>query len=100
MPSEVDTFLLGADSRLDLSNTETVLQSGHGVLVYTDGATDVRREGALLGLEGLSELLHPHILLPARTIVSRVEKAILEWTDGPIRDDLCLLVLRPRQGGA
>ncbi len=95
-----ETFLLGAADGLDLTNHEARLQGDDGVVVYTDGATDVRRRGDTLGLEGLARLLDPHCRLPARSVVSRVEKAILEWTDGPIRDDLCLLVLRPRQDSA
>lgn len=90
------TYLLGADADLVLSNCETSLQSGQGVLVYTDGATDVRREGAALGPGGLSRLLAPLAKSPPTALVSRLEKAILEWADRPIQDDLCVLVLKPR----
>jgi len=93
------TFLLGADAELELSNMEAFLGRGDGVVIYTDGATDVRREGELLGLDGLAGLLSPLAELPARTIVSRIEAAVLEWADAPIRDDLCLLVLKPREHG-
>jgi serine phosphatase RsbU (regulator of sigma subunit) len=90
------TFLLGADRDLTLANTESHLEPGDGVVIYTDGATDVRQRDALLGLDGLSRLLEPLVELPAHGIVSRVEQAILDWADGPIRDDLCLLVLKPK----
>ncbi len=44
---------------------------------------------------------YPILLAPvahesAGSMVAEAERAILDWTDGPIRDDLCLLVLRPR----
>lgn len=93
---EGSTFLLGAEAELLLRNGEISLLSGDGILVYTDGATDVRREGKLLGLEGLSGLLAPLMKLPAAEIVSQVERAILDWAEKPIHDDLCLLVLKPR----
>jgi len=96
---ENSTFLLGADADLVLSNTEARLERGDGVVIYTDGITDVRREGELLGLAGLAKLLAPLVELPAATIAARVEAAILEWTDAPIRDDLCLLVLKPKEQG-
>jgi serine phosphatase RsbU (regulator of sigma subunit) len=96
LPLSSDTFLLGADADLTLHNSEVSLQDSEGVVIYTDGATDVRREGALLDLAGLSRLLAPLAKLPARAMVSQVEKAILEWADEPIRDDLCVLVLKPR----
>jgi serine phosphatase RsbU (regulator of sigma subunit) len=96
LPSEGPTFLLGADSDLTLNNQEITLGRGDGVLVYTDGATDVRRDGAMLGLDGLSRLLSPLVGLPAAAMVSQIEAGILEWAEGPIRDDLCVLALRSR----
>ncbi|HEX5714001.1 MAG TPA: PP2C family protein-serine/threonine phosphatase [Solirubrobacterales bacterium] len=90
------TFLLGAEAGLVLDNAEAQLEPGDGVVIYTDGATDVRRAGALLGLDGLTRLLRPLAGLSARSFVGEVEKAILGWADGPIRDDLCLLVLKPK----
>jgi serine phosphatase RsbU (regulator of sigma subunit) len=90
-----ETFLLGAKRSLDLSNTDTVLDGDDGVLIYTDGATDVRQNGSFLGLEGLSRLLSPLTSLPAVEMMTRAEQAILSWTDVPVRDDLCLVVLKP-----
>lgn len=89
------TFLLGADATLSLRRVDTSIEGEEGVVVFTDGATDVRREGRLLGLEGLARLLEPFARLPPAAMVSEAERAILEWTDEPIRDDLCLLALRP-----
>jgi serine phosphatase RsbU (regulator of sigma subunit) len=93
---EGSTYLLGAEADLALSNGEAALAGDDGVLVYTDGATDVRQGDELLGLEGLSRLLAPLTKLPAAEIVSQVERAILDWAEKPIQDDLCLLVLKPR----
>ncbi|HXQ88344.1 MAG TPA: PP2C family protein-serine/threonine phosphatase, partial [Solirubrobacterales bacterium] len=47
------TFLLGAEPSLELENTESLIEAGEGIVVYTDGATDVRREREMLGLDGL-----------------------------------------------
>ncbi|HEU4737243.1 MAG TPA: PP2C family protein-serine/threonine phosphatase [Solirubrobacterales bacterium] len=90
------TYLLGADAELALSNGETTLAGGDGVFLYTDGATDVRRGRKPLGLDGLVQLLAPLTAAPAGEIVSQVERAILGWAEKPIRDDLCLLALKPR----
>jgi serine phosphatase RsbU (regulator of sigma subunit) len=88
------TYLLGAEPGLGVSNRETSLAPGEGVFAYTDGATDVRGDGAMLGLEGLLRLLEPLAGLPAEPLVRQAEKAILDWTTVPIRDDLCLLALK------
>jgi serine phosphatase RsbU (regulator of sigma subunit) len=90
------TFLLGADDRLLLENTESSIAGSEGLVVYTDGATDVRRGRQILGLEGLTGMLAPLSGLAARVIAAEVEREILAWADRPIRDDLCLVVLKPR----
>jgi serine phosphatase RsbU (regulator of sigma subunit) len=52
----------------------------------------------MLGLDGLREMLAPLSELAARAIAGEIERAILAWADRPIRDDLCLLVLKPERG--
>lgn len=90
------TYLLGADAELELANREARLGPDEGVFAYTDGATEVRRAKTALGLTGLRALLTPVAGQPAQAIVSRTEREILEWAEKPIRDDLCLLALKPR----
>ncbi|MDQ2630571.1 MAG: serine/threonine-protein phosphatase [Actinomycetota bacterium] len=96
LPADGSTFLLGAEETIELENTESSVEGSEGLVVYTDGATDVRRGREMLGLEGLTGLLAPLSGLAARVVVSEVERAILAWADRPIRDDLCLVVLKPK----
>ncbi|HET9198879.1 MAG TPA: PP2C family protein-serine/threonine phosphatase [Solirubrobacterales bacterium] len=96
LPVAGTTFLLGARKALELRNAECSLAGGNGLVVYTDGATDVRREGEMLGLGGLARVLAPLNGLAARVIAAEAERSILGWADRPIRDDLCLLVLKPK----
>ncbi|HWA53315.1 MAG TPA: SpoIIE family protein phosphatase [Solirubrobacterales bacterium] len=91
------TFLLGADAELELHAGHTLLNPGEGALIYTDGATEIRRDGKLLGFEGLSRLLGPLSPLAATDLASRAEAALLDWTDEALRDDLCLLVVKPKR---
>ncbi len=95
LPPDGSTFLLGAEESLELENTASTLGGSEGLVIYTDGATDVRRGREMLGLEGLREMLAPLSGLAARAIAGEIERAILVWADRPIRDDLCLLVLKP-----
>jgi serine phosphatase RsbU (regulator of sigma subunit) len=92
------TFLLGAEADLVLENTETSIAGSEGLVVYTDGATDVRRGKEMLGLDGLARILAPLSGLAARVIAGEAERSIVGWADSPIRDDLCLLVLKPKTG--
>lgn len=97
LAGEGPTQLLGVKEDLSLLNAELVLDRDGGVLVYTDGATDLRqRRGSPLGLEGLQRLLAPLSGLPARALVAEIESALIAWTGRSIRDDLCVLVLKPR----
>jgi serine phosphatase RsbU (regulator of sigma subunit) len=96
LPAEGSTFLLGAEESLQLENVECPLEDGAGLVVFTDGATDVRQGKEMLGLDGLRGVLKPLVGLGARLIVAEVERAILAWADRPIRDDLCLVVLKPQ----
>ena len=52
----------------------------------------------MLGLDGLRGMLVPLTGLSARVMVSEVERALLAWADRPIKDDLCLVVLKPEPG--
>jgi serine phosphatase RsbU (regulator of sigma subunit) len=96
LPRAGTTFLLGADGDLSLRNAEIPIGPEGGVMIYTDGATDVRREGKPFGLDGLLSALTPLSRLPAKPLAEGIQAAILGWTDEAIRDDLCLLVLRPK----
>lgn len=90
------TLLLGVSADLELATASTELDRTDGVLVYTDGATDVQQGETRLGSDGLSRLLAPLVAMPARVLVKEAHKAVLGWADKPIRDDLCILVLRPK----
>jgi serine phosphatase RsbU (regulator of sigma subunit) len=93
---EGGTFLLGVRADLPLVTTDVTLDRSHGVLVYTDGATDVQQGETRLGSDGLSRLLGPLVRLPARVLAQEAHRAVLGWADTPLDDDLCILVLRPR----
>jgi serine phosphatase RsbU (regulator of sigma subunit) len=96
-----ETLLLGVREDLELTATEIQLgPADDGVLVYTDGATDVRQESARLGVDGLARLLTPLANLPAPALAREAQRLVLEWADKPIDDDLCLLVLRPKPAPA
>lgn len=93
---EGGTLLLGVSAELPLTTAEVELERSHGVLVYTDGATDVQQGETRLGSDGLSRLLGPLVRLPARVLAREAHKAVLGWADAPLSDDLCILVLRPK----
>jgi serine phosphatase RsbU (regulator of sigma subunit) len=88
------TSLLGVQRSLSVSTMELGLDRTAGVLAFTDGATDLRLGGTLLGLEGLTAALTPFADLPADRFAADAKGCLLEMGDQPLPDDLCLLVLR------
>jgi serine phosphatase RsbU (regulator of sigma subunit) len=90
------TLLLGVQPELLLQTASRRLGADDGVLAYTDGATDVRQGGILLGREGLLRMLEPLGGLSARALVQELERRVIAWSDGSIADDICILVLRPK----
>jgi len=90
------TLLLGVSAELPVATASITLERSDGVLVYTDGATDVRQGDTRLGSDGLARLLAPLVKLPSRVLVQEAHKAVLGWADRPLDDDLCILVLRPK----
>jgi serine phosphatase RsbU (regulator of sigma subunit) len=88
------TSLLGVQRSLSVSTVELGLGPDTGVLAFTDGATDLRLGGDLLGLDGLTRTLAPFAHLPADRFAADAKGRLLAIGDQPLPDDLCLLVLR------
>ena len=90
------TLLLGVEPELTLQTRTVELASDGGILTYTDGATDIRgSDGWALGQAGLVTLLEPFARMDAEQLIAAAEEAILGWAWTPIKDDLCLLAMRP-----
>ena len=65
-----------------------------GVLLYTDGLTEARRDGELFGLEGVSAVLAElHNPSPSQAVTS-LRARVAEFADGALTDDLCMLAAR------
>ncbi len=93
------TQLLGLELDLPLHTSETRLDPREGVVAYTDGATDLRiGDDEMLGPGGLREILRPIAHLPAERLVKEVESALIERAHRSIKDDICILALRPAAG--
>jgi serine phosphatase RsbU (regulator of sigma subunit) len=70
------------------------IKAGEGVVLYTDGLTEARHDGAFLGLDAVSatlaDLLEPS---PAEAIAALRARAA-SFAYGSLTDDLCLLAAR------
>ena len=73
-----------------------VLRPGDAMLSYTDGASERRRGEQMLGDDGLAQLLTGCKALTAAGITARIRRGVEQFGDGPLGDDMALLVLRAK----
>jgi serine phosphatase RsbU (regulator of sigma subunit) len=70
------------------------LEPGDVALFYTDGVTESHRSGDLFGEERLAAALAGCAGLDAGGVADRIERAVEDWNDGPLRDDVAIVAVR------
>jgi PAS domain S-box-containing protein len=88
--------LLGVLPEVRLNDTPITLHSGDLLLLYTDGVTEARGPGGMLGSEELAALLVSCAGMDAISVAARIESAALEIQEGNPRDDIAILAVRIR----
>jgi serine phosphatase RsbU (regulator of sigma subunit) len=87
--------LLGVLSEgLDFYDDSVLLAPGDTFLAFTDGASERRRGTLMLEPEGLADVLRGCHGLSAAGVAARVTRAVEEFGDAPLSDDMAILVLR------
>jgi GAF domain-containing protein len=84
--------LLGVLDDVDLAEDHVILDPGDALVLYTDGVTERRHQGAMFGEQNLLNCLHQAAGMPATAIADLVESAVQQF--GVARDDLAVLVVR------
>ena len=64
------------------------------LVLYTDGVTEARRDGELLGERRLLEIVEGLRGRSAQEVTDGVRDAASEFADGRLRDDMQVVVLR------
>jgi serine phosphatase RsbU (regulator of sigma subunit) len=85
--------LLGLLPEIPLVEAATELGPGDALVLYTDGVTEAHRGHQLFGDEGLSAVLTGCAGSGAEAVADAVQRAVQEFTHGPRRDDVAVLVL-------
>ena len=84
--------LLGTDIDPLLADVTVELELGDVLVLYTDGVTEVRRRRTeIFGTRELTELLSTCAGLAPDAVAERVEAAVLEASEGRLRDDMAIL---------
>jgi sigma-B regulation protein RsbU (phosphoserine phosphatase) len=65
-----------------------------GVLLYTDGLTEARRDGDFFGTEGVSAVLGELKSHSPSEVIAILRTRVAEFAYGNLTDDLCMLAVR------
>jgi GAF domain-containing protein len=88
--------LLGTDIDPLLADVTVELAQGDVLVLYTDGVTEVRRHRTeVFGTAELVELLSGCGGLTPDEIAGRIEQAVLNASEGRLRDDMAILAFGP-----
>jgi serine phosphatase RsbU (regulator of sigma subunit) len=88
-------MVLGATPKAKIGEWEAQLYQGDAIVFYTDGITEARSpDGEFFGEQRLKDLCVQCAGLSAEEIVENVERGVMAFQRGELRDDIALLVLR------
>jgi serine phosphatase RsbU (regulator of sigma subunit) len=86
--------VLGLMERVDIKDTNALLQPGDALVMFTDGVTEARSGDHMLGIHGLRTTLAGCRGLEADAIAERVAKTALDFQKDQQRDDMAIVVIR------
>ncbi|AEW96885.1 MULTISPECIES: SpoIIE family protein phosphatase [Streptomycetaceae] len=86
--------LLGVIDDLELVEQSVTLDPGDVLLCVTDGVTERREGGRMLGDDGLAEVLAQSTGLTAGAVAARVQRAVERFAAEPPSDDMAILAMR------
>jgi phosphoserine phosphatase RsbU/P len=76
----------------------TELESGDRIVLYTDGITDVfDSRGEMLKVEGVQNFVRETALLPFNEMKQGILNRVAAWRDGPLVDDVSLVLVEVHQ---
>ncbi len=88
--------LLGVLDRPELVDRPIELEDGDVVLFYTDGVTEPFDRAGVPAEARIVSVLWACAEEDAAAIARRIEREVVEFTEGPPRDDVAIMVLRVR----
>ena len=87
--------IVGIDADVEYGQSRAILEPDDVLLLYTDGATEAAdRQGAMLGDEGLEQILAEIHARPVDEICRTVLRRVDEYRESPDQDDVTVLALR------
>jgi PAS domain S-box-containing protein len=95
---ELRGTLVGALRPARFADYELALADGDLLLLYTDGAIELRRHDLAFGEQQLAQVLRETAGQPAERVVDALDRRIRELQGGAARDDVALVVVAATGG--
>ena len=86
--------LLGVFPDPELDDELADLEHGDSLILYTDGVIGTPSKGMVMTEERVARMLEPLGGHSASDIAERLERAVIEFQGGTLRDDVAIVVLR------
>ena len=94
---EIGGPLLGALPGVEYRTGHTHIEQDESIVLYTDGLTEARSpEGVFYGEDRLSSFLASNRDAAPQDLATRLFEEVRDFSGGKLRDDIAVLVLRPR----
>jgi serine phosphatase RsbU (regulator of sigma subunit) len=91
---EAPGLVLGIEPGQPYEELRRPFMPGDGVVLYTDGVVEARRDGELYGEARLDKLLAQNRGLTAQALAEAALEACHRWVGGDLRDDCAIVVVR------
>jgi Stage II sporulation protein E (SpoIIE) len=85
---------LGFDHELKITSQHAPLAQADAILLYSDGLYEARGHGQRFGLARVIAAISAPTVPPAAEIIANLRAEVLQFADGPLTDDICVVVMR------
>lgn len=86
--------ILGLNIGLPFAESETVLEDGETLVIYTDGITEARTGSKLFGSNRLVDALQGCRTISPRDIAESIYNRAKDYAAGVLRDDVAIIIIR------
>ena len=85
---------LGFDLDLNITSQHAPLAQADAILLYSDGLYEASGQGQRFGLARVIDAISGPTVPPAAEIIANLRAGVLQFADGPLTDDICIVVMR------
>ncbi len=90
---------VGLLDKYEFPVSESHLESGDKMILYTDGLIEARNETGVFGTEGLQQVLEEHGHLPPEELMNLLLETARDWAQGRLPDDTAIIVVERNGNG-